>query len=277
MKTTLTVLLIIQLYGLASCATKQFYLINEMKTWDEASQHCKTYFERLSTFNDEIEIQHFLEDAVNQISDAWVGLRKINDGWMWSGFQPAKDVSWNVGEPQRDCAFLPVGNNKLSTQDCSVPLPFFCMKIYEIVEVQQSESWEGALEYCRHHHDDLASLSSNRRMKDALSKITGAQTQYVWIGLRFLAGGWFWISGDDLILNVWSSAGPPQCPAQNQRCAALDENTQTWTPRDCKEKLNLLCFGQPEGQNLLDSEQNLIQMIAEEDLSPGMESYNIKQ
>ncbi|KAI7790455.1 putative secretory phospholipase A2 receptor-like [Triplophysa rosa] len=122
--------------------------------------------------------------------------------------------------------------------------------IVNTVTVQQSESWEGALEYCRHHHDDLASLSSSRSKTDALSKITGAQTQYVWIGLRFLAGGWFWISGDDLILNVWSSAGPPQCPAQNQRCAALDENTQTWTPRDCEEKLNFLCFMKDNGSTV---------------------------
>ncbi|XP_056611025.1 dromaiocalcin-1-like [Triplophysa dalaica] len=116
------------------------------------------------------------------------------------------------------------------------------MNVSEIVLVHQSESWEGALEYCRHHHDDLASLSSNRSMTDALSKITGDQTQYVWIGLRFLAGRWFWISGDDLIFKVWSSDEQLQCPAQNQRCAALDKNTQTWTPRDCEEKLNFLCF-----------------------------------
>ncbi|KAA0716146.1 hypothetical protein E1301_Tti015856 [Triplophysa tibetana] len=116
------------------------------------------------------------------------------------------------------------------------------MIVSQIVVVHQSESWEGALDYCRHHHDDLASLSSNRSMTDALSKITGAQTQYVWIGLRFLAGRWFWISGDDLIFKVWSSHEQLQCPAQNQRCAALDKNTKTWTPRDCEEKLNFLCF-----------------------------------
>ncbi|KAI7790453.1 putative secretory phospholipase A2 receptor-like [Triplophysa rosa] len=243
MKTTLTVLLIIQLYGLASCAIKQHYFIDQKKTRPQARQYCNASYTALSTFLNDIEKQLFLKYAVSQTSDAWIGLRNVDSsGWMWQGNRPATDVSWNVGEPQHDCAILPTGDDKLSTRDCFVALPFFCMTVtVNTVMVQQSESWEGALEYCRHHHDDLASLSSSRSMTDALSKITGAQTQYVWIGLRFLAGGWFWISGDDLILNVWSSAGPPQCPAQNQRCAALDKNTQTWTPRDCEEKLNFLC------------------------------------
>ncbi|KAI7808334.1 putative secretory phospholipase A2 receptor-like [Triplophysa rosa] len=244
MKTTLTVLLIIQLYGLASCAIKQHYFINQMKTWDEARQYCRTNYHNLSTFINEIEKQQFLQDAVNQTSDAWIGLNKPSGTWKWTTGEVTTQISWDTGEPDNDfCAYLHKDSKKLHDRDCSNTQTFFCMKVtVNTVMVQQSESWEGALEYCRHHHDDLASLSSSRSMTDALSKITGAQTQYVWIGLRFLAGGWFWISGDDLILNVWSSAGPPQCPAQNQRCAALDKNTQTWTPRDCEEKLNFLCF-----------------------------------
>ncbi|KAI7808400.1 putative secretory phospholipase A2 receptor-like [Triplophysa rosa] len=243
MKTTLTVLLIIQLYGLASCAIKQHYFIDQMKTWDEAQQYCRTNYHDLSTFIDEIEEQQFLKEAVSQTSDAWIGLNKYSGTWKWTTGEVTTQISWDNGEPDSNyCAYLHKDRKKLYDGGSYYTRTFFCMKIFEIVVVQQSESWEGALEYCRHHHDDLASLSSSRSMTDALSKITGAQTQYVWIGLRFLAGGWFWISGDDLILNVWSSAGPPQCPAQNQRCAALDKNTQTWTPRDCEEKLNFLCF-----------------------------------
>ncbi|KAI7809021.1 putative secretory phospholipase A2 receptor-like [Triplophysa rosa] len=244
MKTTLTVLLIIQLYGLASCAIKQHYFIDQMKTWNEAQQYCRTNYHDLSTFIDEIEEQQFLQEAVSQTSDAWIGLNKESGTWMWATGEVTTRISWDNGEPDNHfCAYLHKDKKKLHDGGCTDTCTFFCMTvIVNTVMVQQSESWEGALEYCRHHHDDLASLSSSRSMTDALSKITGAQTQYVWIGLRFLAGGWFWISGDDLILNVWSSAGPPQCPAQNQRCAALDKNTQTWTPRDCEEKLNFLCF-----------------------------------
>ncbi|KAI7808771.1 L-selectin-like [Triplophysa rosa] len=244
MKTTLTVLLIIQLYGLASCAIKQHYFIDQMKTWDEAQQYCRTNYHDLSTFINEIEEHQFKKDSDAQTSRAWVGLYKQPGTWTWATGEVATQISWDDEEPGNDfCAFIEKNHMKLHDDVCTTPHTFFCMyESVNTVTVQQSESWEGALEYCRHHHDDLASLSSSRSMTDALSKITGAQTQYVWIGLRFLAGGWFWISGDDLILNVWSSAGPPQCPAQNQHCAALDKNTKTWTPRDCEEKLNFLCF-----------------------------------
>ncbi|KAI7808454.1 putative secretory phospholipase A2 receptor-like [Triplophysa rosa] len=244
MKTTLTVLLIIQLYGLASCAIKQHYFIDEKKTRPQARQYCNASYTALSTFLNDIEKQLFLKYAVSQTSDAWIGLNKSSGTWKWATGEVTTQISWDAGEPANHlCAYLHKDSKKLHDRDCTYTCTFFCMTvIVNTVMVQQSESWEGALEYCRHHHDDLASLSSSRSMTDALSKITGAQTQYVWIGLRFLAGGWFWISGDDLILNVWSSAGPPQCPAQNQRCAALDKNTQTWTPRDCEEKLNFLCF-----------------------------------
>ncbi|KAA0716155.1 hypothetical protein E1301_Tti019923 [Triplophysa tibetana] len=242
MKTTLTVLLIIQLYGITSCVIKQHYFINEKKTGYGALKYCRTNYHDLSTFIDEIEEQQFLKDAVSQTSDAWVGLYKTSGIWMWTTGKVATQISWYAGQPDNDnCVYLEKLSKKLHDRSCTNTYTFFCMT-FEIVLVDQSESWEGALDYCRHHHDDLASLSSNRSMTDALSKITGAQTQYVWIGLRFLAGRWFWISGDDLIFKVWSSDGQLQCPAQNQRCEALDKNTKTWTPRDCEEKLNFLCF-----------------------------------
>ncbi|XP_056611710.1 L-selectin-like [Triplophysa dalaica] len=242
MKTTLTVLLIIQLYGLISCAIKKHYYIDEEKKWNEAQQYCRRNYHDLSTFTDEIEEQQFLKEAVSQTSDAWVGLNKESGIWTWTTGEVATRISWDTNQPDKDdCVYLQNVSKKLHDRHRNDQRTFFCMKIFEIVLVHQSESWEGALEYCRHHHDDLASLSSNRRMTDALSKITGDQTQYVWIGLRFLAGRWFWIGGDDLIFKVWSSDGQLQCPAQNQRCAALDKNTQTWTPRDCEEKLNFLC------------------------------------
>ncbi|KAI7808556.1 putative secretory phospholipase A2 receptor-like [Triplophysa rosa] len=240
MKTTLTVLLIIQLYGLASCAIKQHYFIDQMKTWNDALNHCRTFYHDLSTFTSATEEKRFLQEAVNQTSDAWVGLYKESGIWRWSGGDVATRISWDTTQPDNDnFAFLKISVKKLHDRVRADNRTFFCMT-FEFVVMQQSESWEGALEYCRHHHDDLASLSSNRSKEYALSKITGAGTQYVWIGLRFLAEQWFWISGYEV--QDWVKYGQPQCPATNQRCGAMNKNTQTWAPRDCEEKLNFLCF-----------------------------------
>jgi hypothetical protein len=109
------------------------------------------------------------------------------------------------------------------------------------VLVLRNESWEGALEYCRKHHNDLASLSSMNRMNSTSEEITLAETGYVWTGLCFLAGEWRWVDGDDLDFTAWPQTGPPQCPARNLRCGAVDKLTEDWTHRDCEEKLNFIC------------------------------------
>ncbi|KAK2905359.1 hypothetical protein Q8A67_007158 [Cirrhinus molitorella] len=85
MKTTLTVLLILGLYGLSSGFIKQHFFVKERMTWNSASKHCKTHFYDLSTFTNVNEEQQFLEDAAYQPSDAWVGLNKVSGVWQWSG------------------------------------------------------------------------------------------------------------------------------------------------------------------------------------------------
>ncbi|KAK7168562.1 hypothetical protein R3I93_004780 [Phoxinus phoxinus] len=243
MKTTLTVLLILELYGLSSGLIKQHLFVNEDKNWRDALHHCRTHFYDLSTFTTESEEQQFLADAVGQTSNAWVGLYKYLGFWKWARREYATQISWdslNLPGLNENCAFLYKSTKKLHDENCDARLKFFCMNI-EFVLVRQRESWEGALEYCRQHYDDLASLSSMNRMISASGKITQADTGYVWTGLRFLAGEWLWVNGDDLDFTAWSQTGPPQCPARNLRCGALDKQTSVWTHRDCEEKLNFFC------------------------------------
>uniref|UniRef100_A0A8C2JCU5 C-type lectin domain-containing protein n=1 Tax=Cyprinus carpio TaxID=7962 RepID=A0A8C2JCU5_CYPCA len=92
MKTTLTVLLIMELYGLSS-GLKQHFFVSEKKSWSSAQDHCKTYFHDLSTFTNEYEQQQFLEDAAHQTSDAWVGLY-TESGWFWVSGHDLDYTSW---------------------------------------------------------------------------------------------------------------------------------------------------------------------------------------
>ncbi|XP_039546712.1 macrophage mannose receptor 1-like [Pimephales promelas] len=239
MKTTLAVLLILQLYGLSSGLFKQHYFVNEEKKWDSARQHCKDLFQELSTFTTQSEEQQFLEDAVGQTSDAWVGLHKESGVWKWAGGEDATRISWdssNLLVPNEKCAFIHSSSKKLHDEQCNVKLKFFCMKTF--VLVLKNESWEGALEYCRKHHNDLASL---KNITSASEEIALSETGYVWTGLRFLAGEWRWVDGDDLDFTAWPQTGLPQCPERNLRCGALDLLTEDWTHRDCEEKLNFFC------------------------------------
>ncbi|RXN07103.1 secretory phospholipase A2 receptor-like protein [Labeo rohita] len=216
-------------------------------TWFSASMHCKTHFYDLSTFTNEKEEQQFLEDAARQPADAWVGLYNHSGVWKWSGGGNATRISWDTTnkQPEDDnCAFLHKTYKKLHDIDCNFQYSFFCMNISEFVLVRQNETWEGALQYCREHYNDMASLSSVNMMDSGLEKSTQAETEYVWTGLRYLAGDWFWVNGDDLDYKDWYQNEQPQCPAKNFHCGALDIKTMDWIHRGCEEKHNFLCSAQ---------------------------------
>ncbi|XP_016384272.1 secretory phospholipase A2 receptor-like [Sinocyclocheilus rhinocerous] len=243
MKTTLAVLLIMELCRLSSGLIKQHFFVKDEKTWDSANNYCKTYFHVLSTFTNDNEQQKFLENAVNAPSDAWVGLYTESGVWKWSGGENATQISWDTDQPDKidDCAFIHKGLKKLHDAECTAKYAFFCMNVSEFLLVRQKETWEGALEYCRTHYNDLASLSTMNMMYSALPEITRTETEYVWTGLRFLAGDWFWVNGDDLDNTAWYKRRLPQCPARDLRCGALEKQTKLWTHRNCEEKLSFIC------------------------------------
>uniref|UniRef100_A0A8C1CCA5 Uncharacterized protein n=2 Tax=Cyprinus carpio TaxID=7962 RepID=A0A8C1CCA5_CYPCA len=109
----------------------------------------------------------------------------------------------------------------------------------------QNKTWDESLNYCRQNYNDLVSLSSQIYMEEVINKTLTSQTAYVWTGLRFMAGHWFWVSGDDLQYKAWSVDGEIQCPAGNLRCGALDREEKLWKPTDCEERHNFLCLKKP--------------------------------
>ncbi|KAL7881904.1 hypothetical protein AOLI_G00087530 [Acnodon oligacanthus] len=105
------------------------------------------------------------------------------------------------------------------------------MDVYEVILVQKNKTWQKALDYCRKHYIDLVSLKADNWMKNAVEVTKAAQTAYVWTGLHFLSGEWFWAKGDALQYQAWSTEGQPKCPATNHRCVALGQKEEIWQPR----------------------------------------------
>uniref|UniRef100_A0A8C2ZAU8 C-type lectin domain-containing protein n=1 Tax=Cyclopterus lumpus TaxID=8103 RepID=A0A8C2ZAU8_CYCLU len=110
---------------------------------------------------------------------------------------------------------------------------FFC---YSAVVVRERKTWQEALEHCREHHHNLASVASDTEMlliqKELKEDGTSAR---VWMGLRFLAGGWMWVDGQ---------------PLAYERCAAIrvtgetqsDVKVKEWEAHDCVERLHFICY-----------------------------------
>uniref|UniRef100_A0A8C6U7S5 C-type lectin domain-containing protein n=1 Tax=Neogobius melanostomus TaxID=47308 RepID=A0A8C6U7S5_9GOBI len=77
----------------------------------------------------------------------------------------------------------------------------FCYKVHA---VRERLTWVEALQYCRTHHTDLASVASETEMmliKKELSKDPSSDD--VWIGLQFLAGQWLWVDGQPFSYESW--------------------------------------------------------------------------
>ncbi|XP_050969851.1 putative C-type lectin domain family 20 member A [Labeo rohita] len=245
MKTTVTILLFLSLFGLNNSLYRKHYYVNDRMKWSDAQQYCKNHYDDLSTVRNE-ELQPLTANA--QITNYyWIGLRKtsLSSQWTWTGGEVATDVMWENSEPDYNlefCCAVGSSSSKVHNVDCDWSLPFYCMEVFELILVRQEHTWEEAVNYCRQKYKDLAILNSDEMMKDAKVTSTEALTDDVWIGLRFIAGNWVWVNGENLQYKGWSSGEELQCPAMNQRCAVLNRNSMLWKPVDCEQRFNFFCI-----------------------------------
>ncbi|RXN21440.1 lymphocyte antigen 75-like protein [Labeo rohita] len=245
MKATVTIFLFLSLFGLNSSLYRKHYYVNDRMKWSDAQQYCRNHYDDLSTVRNE-ELQPL--SANPQITNYyyWIGLRgNLSTWWTWTGGEVAIDVMWDKNQPDYDhehCCAVKTSSSKVHNADCDWPLPFYCMEVFELILVQQEHTWEEAVNYCRQKYKDLAILNSDEMMTEAKDMSTAALTDDVWIGLRFIAGYWVWVNGEDLQYKGWSSGGELQCPAMSQRCAVLNRNSRVWKPMDCEQRFNFFCI-----------------------------------
>ncbi|XP_051510060.1 snaclec 5-like [Myxocyprinus asiaticus] len=246
MKTTVTVLLFFSLSGLNTSVFRKHYYVKQSMAWNDAQTYCRVHYDDLSTVSSQ-DLEQFSENTEIIYDYYWIGLQRdaiFLGQWKWSAGGVATINEWFTGEPSSlSEKYVSVHKNlsKMFDSSCSESKSFYCMEVYELILMQQNKTWEEALDYCRQHYTDLASLNSDGIMEKAMTLNTAAQTDDVWTGLRFLAGRWFWVKGDDLQYKAWSVEGEPQCPAMNQHCGALKRNEKVCNPKNCEERLNFLC------------------------------------
>ncbi|XP_077188676.1 P-selectin-like isoform X2 [Paroedura picta] len=80
-------------------------------TWEEARTFCQTFYTDLVAIQNQEEIQYLNKHIPRHKTYYWIGIRKINNVWIWVGTKKtlSKEAeSWAKGEP----------NNKRSNQDC---------------------------------------------------------------------------------------------------------------------------------------------------------------
>uniref|UniRef100_A0A673HT57 Zgc:194252 n=1 Tax=Sinocyclocheilus rhinocerous TaxID=307959 RepID=A0A673HT57_9TELE len=246
-KATVTAFLFLCFFIVNTSLYRRHIYVNENMTWTDAQLYCRKYHDDLSTASN-IEVKLLSANPKITSEYFWIGLQRDSQSpllWKWSGGENASNVMWDAGQPDalhEQCAAVLKSNGKMHDATCFLSIPFYCMEVFELILVQKENTWIEALEYCRQMHVDLASLTSDLMMREAKNKSTPAHADDVWIGLRFIAGHWFWVNGNNVEYKGWSLEGEPQCPTVDQRCGVFDKKKIVWKPDNCERRLNFLCL-----------------------------------
>ena len=142
-------------------------------------------------------------------------------------------MTWHDGHPGSKWC-VTVYEGKLFDIACASNLHFLC-EYYLVLE--EEKTWEEALHHCRSLEpdaSDLLSFHDEEELSHAQDEMTRAQTEEVWIGLRWLAGRWLWM--DQTAGGVISL---PECPANGNHCGTLSGGGQQ--ARSCVEKRRFFC------------------------------------
>ncbi|XP_037835849.1 uncharacterized protein LOC119617721 [Kryptolebias marmoratus] len=216
-----------------------YTFIPKTKTWSDAQDYCKNTHDFLAIFQ-----SSDLSDVIHeQDFPVWIGLRREGGSWNWrtgsSGY-----ANWTLGEPSEnaDCVSILSKTKRMATQSCDSRFPFVCTW-ENVFLVKENKSWEEALKHCQgltfsNLHFDLLSIEPGQEHVYVWNKITEADTQEVWTGLRFLADEWLWMNEAEILY-----PDLPVCPIPGHHCGAFSKkDTGRMEARDCSERKNFLCY-----------------------------------
>ncbi|XP_046897335.1 putative C-type lectin domain family 20 member A [Hypomesus transpacificus] len=246
-KGSFTALLITALLVLVSALQREYFLVTEPASWNDAQQYCRSHHTDLAFIHTKEEANNV--SALGNGNLVWIGIHRDTQNhtlWYWSGRRTSTFTDWESGQPNdregnEDCGSAKTGGGWYDLP-CDKKINFVCyQETPKVVLVKENKTWEEALEYCRDQDSDLPSLLSEAEQSSAKKTTSEAQTSQVWTGLRFLAGQWLWVNGDGLEFQDWPAGEMPFCPARYLHCGTLDKEEEHWGTRDCKEKLNFLC------------------------------------
>ncbi|KAL3999744.1 proline-serine-threonine phosphatase interacting protein 1 [Sarotherodon galilaeus] len=239
---------ILLLLSLSASFSKYVY-IDQRMDWLEAQKYCQQHYTDLAPVSNERDNNKLQQLASNVNDLIWIGLvRNSSDRteWLWSGGGAPTMYFWQKNEPndhyhQEDYGCM--RESKWYDASLRFKKTFFC---YSAAVVTEKKTWEEALEYCREHHEDLASVASETEMLLIQKELRKHNTtEHIWIGLRFLAGDWLLMDGQEMDYEAWGEEGKPSCPHVKMRCGASQVTVGgkgTWKAHDCEERLHFICY-----------------------------------
>lgn len=245
---------ILLLLSSSATASKYVFIDDEVKRHN-ALTYCRakhTDLAPVSNAEDMTEIQ----SLTGFLDMFWFGLERDQANlsrWRWSGGGEVTTFFWDSKQPDNlNEIYGLILHHRWHDAPGDMKIRFLC---FSAVVVRETKTWEEALEHCREHQGDLASVASETEM-ELIRKEVGKDesTDRLWIGLRFFSGRWLWVDGRRLTYEAWGEGGAPVCPAFNMDCVSLrggrgagsdaanGDAQQGWEAGDCEERLHFVCY-----------------------------------
>ncbi|XP_062410472.1 macrophage mannose receptor 1-like [Sardina pilchardus] len=226
-------------------STHPYVLVTEEKTWADAQRYCREKHTDLASVrnqaeNDQIKGVIPYSSHVNPVL-YWIGLFR----YTWSDGSSSTFRHWGAGEPNNlgvACTEIePSGQWKDADCQHNDGSHFICYED-ELVLVRENKTWREALQYCREHHVDLVSVTSERVQRWVSERAKGASTAHVWVGLLHSYGvGWYWVSGQNVSYSNWTQ-GHEQVGSDQHRLGAVESGRGQWVSDLTKtDQLNFIC------------------------------------
>ncbi|XP_050969689.1 macrophage mannose receptor 1-like [Labeo rohita] len=225
------------------CVSRQYILIKEYKTWDEAQDYCRQNYIDLATVQTDEEWSE-VDKLRNEIQFyIWIGLYDDVDTWRWS-FQNENVtfLGWDSDQPnnlngKQYCVNLRT-TGYWWDEACDLLCSVFCQsgEGQPVLVTDPVMSWNDAQNYCRENDTDLFTIRNVDVNQQLTTMIKGHTC--AWIGL--FRDSWKWSGQNDTSSSLRWAAGQPDNFYGGESCAALDNRAQI-ADESCSTLYYFLC------------------------------------
>ncbi|CAB1345754.1 unnamed protein product [Coregonus sp. 'balchen'] len=217
------------------------FLIEQNMTWYKAQRYCRENYTDLVSIMNEGQKEEVKKSVNASTTPFWIGL--LYDDWEWSDGGRSSYRNWLL-EPSDDKprvklvspgVLVALGSDNLGDSLC-----------YEdsVKIVEESKTWEQALDHCIKNYRGLLRIESEKDQRVVEQNLRRAGVNVsVWVGLRQsqLFGFWVWTNGLPVGWSNWEGDRQPEQPLSNHCGAMATVVGYKWSDQDCLSMFFFIC------------------------------------
>ncbi|XP_075884104.1 putative C-type lectin domain family 20 member A [Nelusetta ayraudi] len=237
-----------------SLHVRQYYFIDEARTWPNAQKYCRRHYTDLATVNDVQDLEILADLTGSEENASFVGLHK---SWTWSfsdygDYHEGERAYWNWASKQPDhsnCGIVE-STGKWASTSCKRKMNFICYNASEtnilrrfVLVSDSSMTWLDAHAYCKEKFTDLARVENQQENKELETMLSG---NAAWLGLR--RQSWMWSDGSQPSFLPWKYHQDSK-----DYCGALDfgHGFHGLMKMNCDKIASFFCHSDPQRRHLV--------------------------